>query len=744
MTFTEEAQRTATSDRSDHRSGQRAELVLALVSGAAYLVGLALEHLVGAARPWSGGAYLLAGLAGGWTTARQAWASIRRRHFEVDSLMLLAAVGAAAVGRWAEGAVLLFLFSLGHALEESALARASHSIQALGQLAPRTAWLKTGSDTVQERPVEQLRPGDVVLVRPHARVPADGLVVAGRAVVDQSAVTGESTPAEKGPWPEALAWVDDPTVLAEPVPGPPRTAGVGGADGVLGSDRVAGVGGAVGTDGVERVVGSDGVAGSDPSARSDRESAPAPGRWDAAPRSARVFAGSVNGPGAFELVVTATAQDSTLARVVALIEQAEAGQSPTQSTVKRIERIYVPAVLAGVALIALIGWAGWDQPFAVSFHRAMVVLVAASPCALAISTPAAVVSAIARAARAGALVKGGAALEALGRVQAMAFDKTGTLTWGQSQLTEVVAAAGVERQDLVQTVWAVEALSDHPLAQSVRRGLAGQIEPGQTPPVTDLEAVPGRGLRARSGSETVLVGSTRLLEESGRPLPAELALTARRLEAEGRTVMAVQRGAVCLGLIGLMDTPRQESVGTLQALRRGGVDQLVLLSGDNQSVAEAVGRAVGVDRALGELLPQDKVAAIRRLGAGGRVTCMVGDGVNDAPALAQADLGLAMGAAGSAVALEACDIALMSDDLGRVPFLRRLAQATSRVVRQNLALSLAVVAVLAPLALLDLSLTPVVLIHEGSTLLVVCNGLRLLRFEPGGDHADIEHQDRPV
>ncbi|MDR1079156.1 MAG: HAD-IC family P-type ATPase, partial [Propionibacteriaceae bacterium] len=313
-------------------------------------------------------------------------------------------------------------------------------------------------------------------------------------------------------------------------------------------------------------------------------------------------------------------------------------------------------------------------------------------------------------------------------------------------------------------VWAVEALSDHPLAEAVRRGLAsrvgagsassGQVQSGRSEidapwsgrrlEVTGLEAVPGRGLRAWIGSEPVLVGSPGWLAQSEGSWPDGLATAAADLQARGRTVMAVRRGQTDLGLIGLMDSPRQESAVTLQALRQGGVDELVLLSGDNQTVAEAVGRAVGVDRALGGLLPQDKVSAIRQLGASGRVTCMVGDGVNDAPALAQADLGLAMGAAGSTVALEAADIALMSDDLGRVPFLRRLAQATNRLVRQNLVLALVVVAVLVPLALLNLNIGPVVLIHEGSTLLVVCNGLRLLRFEPGGDHADIEHEDRPV
>ncbi|WP_269451914.1 HAD-IC family P-type ATPase [Tessaracoccus coleopterorum] len=275
--------------------------------------------------------------------------------------MIVAAAGAAAVGRLSEGAVLLFLFSLGHALEEYAMARATRSIKALGELAPRTATLRVGPDELVERPVEELQVGDVAVVRPNSRVPADGFVSVGSTAIDQSAVTGESIPVEKAAVPDVAK------ALANP---------------------------------------------------------------DAISSGSRVFAGTVNGPGAFDMVVTAAAADTTLARVVKLVTEADTAQSPTQQFIDRFQRFYVPAVILAVVVVLAVGMIWFAEPFGDSFYRAMLVLVAASPCALAIATPAAVLAGIARAGRAGVLVKGGAPLETLGKVDAMAFDKTGTLTWG--------------------------------------------------------------------------------------------------------------------------------------------------------------------------------------------------------------------------------------------------------------------------------------------------------------------------
>merc|ERR1711969_189454 len=600
---------------------------------------------------------------GGFFTVRTAIASTLRGRFEVDFLMLVAAVGAALIGRWAEGAVLLFLFSLGHALEEYALSRASKSIEALAELAPRTALVQRGAGDPVEVPVEQIAVGDVVVIRPNSRIPSDGFVISGVSAVDQSAVTGESIPVEK-----------------EPVSDPERAM---------------------------RTV-------------------------DTLPAANRVFAGTVNGSGVLEVEVTATAADSTLSKVVDLVRTADQATSPTQQFIDRFQRWYVPAVILGVAVTLLISWLAFAQRFPDAFYLAMTVLVAASPCALAI------------AARAGVLVKGGAPLETLGRVRAMAFDKTGTLTWGAPRVTSVTPAADVPESELIRTLVAVEALSDHPLAEAIVRDLEPRVPQPDRLTATDLNAVVGRGVTATIDGERVDVGNLRMFDEQQLALTGTLADAYTQARDSGQTLMIVRRGDRFLGIVGVMDASRAESAQVLSALRGANVGQLVMISGDNQRVADTVGREVGVDTAIGELLPEDKVTRITRLAETHRPIAMVGDGVNDAPAMARADVGIAMGAAGSTVALETCDIALMSDDLGRVPFAVRLSRATSRIIRQNLIASLAIIAFLILATFLGLNIGAVVLIHEGSTLIVVGNALRLLNFERGKEHHGIDHEDRPT
>jgi Cd2+/Zn2+-exporting ATPase len=650
-----------------------------------YIVGFALDLAGSEIGLWFYAAtYLLAS----WFTVQEAWANLRHGKLEVDLLMIVAAYGAACVGLWAEGAVLLALFSLGHALEEYAMGKATKNIEALGELAPRTALVLLNDGSTESRPVEQLQPGDLLLVQPNSRIPADGFVLSGSTSVDQSAVTGESIPVQKTPfdWKAELGDGQPVQPHRKPVTLPEAKKLV-----ELGAARI--------------------------------------------PDSSRLFAGTVNGNGAITMQVVAAASDSTLARVIALVEDAQSAQSPTQLKVKKVERVYVPIVIAVVAALLIVPPL-FGVAFNSAFLQAMTVLVAASPCALAIATPAATLSGISRAARAGVLVKGGAALEMLGEVDAMAFDKTGTLTWGQPRLTDVIPAKGVTRTELEDVVRAVELGSDHPLANAILAGI------GRQGPLTatGVQAVVGRGVRGMVDGRRVVVGSFDMLRDAGIKMPPQV----QDLQDQGRTVMLVGREGTYLGLLAVQDTPKTEARATLEVLHSLGVRQEVMFSGDNQSVATAIGNAVGVDEAKGGLLPEQKVAGIRALQQRGFKVAMVGDGVNDAPALAQADLGIAMGAAGSAVALETCDVALMSDDLGRVPFARRLSQATSKIVKQNLFIALAVVAVLVPAGLLGLNIAPIVLLHEGSTVLVVLNGLRLLNHDKGGDHRGIEHEDKPV
>ncbi len=637
--------------------GEKTELIFTGMCGALLLGGWILENYATVASwvPWA--LYLGAFFFGGYFTFLEAVEKIRASRFEIDLLMLVAAVGAAALGEWAEGALLLFLFSLGHGLEHYAMGRARNAIEALGSISPPTALVRRDGQAVEVK-VEELRPGDVVIVKPNERIPADGFVIKGQSSVNQAPVTGESVPVDK-----------------QPVENPQQAA-----------------------------------------ANPDNLSA-----------EYRAYAGTINGGGALEIQVTKLSSESILARVVQLVSEAEAQKSPTQLFTDRFERIFVPAVLAFVVLL-LFAWVVVDEPFRASFYRAMAVLVAASPCALAISTPSAVLSGVARAARGGVLVKGGGPLENLGRLAAIAFDKTGTLTEGKPRLTDVVAANGSTEEELLRTALAVEKLSDHPLAAAVVQGGQERLKGDTNLQAHDVQSITGRGVKAMVDKTTVYIGKDRLFDEVDGPrIPDDLRKSIESLKAGGRTTMIVRQGDVYLGVLGLMDTPRAAAKDVVARLKALGIKRLVMLSGDNQQVASAVAKQVGIDEAMGDLMPDDKVAAIKKLSQTEGVA-MVGDGVNDAPAMAGATVGIAMGAAGSDVALETADVALMADDLNHLPFAVGLSRKTSRIIRQNLWFSLGVVAFLIPATVFGLQMGAAVLFHEGSTLLVVCNALRLLNY----------------
>lgn len=638
-------------------SGINLELLFAILSGGFLLIGWLLSVLTAA--PWwlPLSFYVSACFFGGFFTLRESIENARSGQLEIDFLMLVAAVGAAVLGKWAEGALLLFLFSLGHALEHFAMGRARQAIRALAEVAPRTALVRRYGDE-QEVPVEELQPGDTVIIKPNARIPADGLVLKGESSIDQSPVTGESVPVDKRPTEQA---------------------------------------------------------------------SPDAGQFDKADAIHKVFAGTINGSGAIEVFVARRAQDTTLARVVQMVTGAVTQKSPTQRFTDRFERVFVPSVLVLVILL-LFAWVVLDEAFSASFYRAMAVLVAASPCALAIATPSAVLSAVARAGRGGVLVKGGRPLESLGRLQAIAFDKTGTLTEGKPQLVDVAPAEGITKEELLRVAVAVEKLSDHPLAAAVVRGGTETLNNQEIPAASDLQSITGRGVQAMLDNQKVWVGKVDLFDEvDGPPLPQEVRQTVSRLENEGRTTMIVRRGERYLGVLGLMDKPREAAARVIERLRKLGIGRMVMISGDNQRVAEAVAREVGLDEGRGDLLPEDKVETVRQLRQKHPVA-MVGDGVNDAPAMANATVGIAMGAAGSDVALETADVALMADDLNHLPFAVGLGRRTSHVIRQNLWLSLGMVALLIPATLFGLGIGPAVAMHEGSTLVVVVNALRLLAY----------------
>ncbi|MDU9402592.1 heavy metal translocating P-type ATPase [Pseudomonas sp. zfem004] len=636
--------------------GMNTELVFALICGALLGAGALAEQL-GLIDRMSLVLYVSAYVFGGWFTTKEAISNIRQKRFEIDTLMLLAAAGAASIGAWAEGALLLFLFSLGHSLESYAMGRAKKAIEALSKLAPTTAMVRS-TDGTNELPVELLVPGDVVIVRPNDRLPADGFVVAGFSSINQAPVTGESVPVDKRPVTDAA--------LARSKP-------------------------------------------------------------DAVDAASKVFAGTINGETLIEVEVTRRSTESTLARVIKMVSEAEVRKSPTQRFTDRFQRVFVPLVLLLVAALMCAG-IFIDEPFRDSFYRAMAVLVAASPCALAIATPSAILSGIARAARGGVLIKGGAPLEELGSLNAMAFDKTGTLTEGRPRITDVIPLAGTQVQDLLAVAIAVESMSDHPLAAAIVRDGEEMIGTRDKSQVINLTNLVGRGVRAEVDGQFVWIGKVEMFGTDGIPTLSKAALeAAERLRQSGRTTMVVRRADKDLGVIGLLDTPREGAKEALQKLREMGIGRMIMISGDHNRVAEAVARQVGLDEAWGDLMPDEKVQAIKNLRLSSKVA-MVGDGVNDAPAMAHSSVGIAMGAAGSDVALETADIALMADDIRQLPFAVGLSRHTRSIIRQNLFVSLGIVAILVPSTIMGLSIGAAVAIHEGSTLLVVFNALRLLAY----------------
>ncbi len=619
------------------------EVLFSLLSGLFLLIGWLGGTFLGFPGLISTGFYLAAYLFGGWDISQHAWHAIKERHFDTDLLMVMAALGAAFLGDFAEGALLLFLFSLGHALEERALDRARAAVRALADLAPKTALVRRDGKE-QELPVESLQLEDVVIVRPGVRIPVDGVILDGNSGVDQASVTGESLPVDK-------------------VPG------------------------------------------------------------DA------VFASTVNGEGALEVKVTRLAKDSTLSRVMKMVEEAQAQKSPTQQTVEKFERVFVPGVLILTALIIIVPPL-FGFPFRESFLRAMTLLVAASPCALALGTPATILAGVAQAARNGVLVKGGAHLENLGRLKAIAFDKTGTVTHGRPEVTDIVVfqASGWKEVDLISLAAGAESRSAHPLAQAVVR--AAQTQGAPVSVIDEVESLTGRGLRAISNGKTVWIGNQKLMDEAGVPLSPDALNHAQSFQQAGKTLMWVAMDKTAVGVIALADTLRSEASSTMQALKAAGVSHTIMLTGDNERSASAIAAQIGLTEFRADLLPEDKLTVIRELVKNYGQVAMIGDGVNDAPALANATVGIAMGGAGTDVALETADVALMGDDLSKLPFAVGLGRATRAIIVQNLFISLGVIALLIITSLTGIvSIGIAVVFHEGSTLVVVANALRLLGYQ---------------
>ena len=621
---------------------QNREMVLATFALLFLVAGLIVEHSTAWPEGVAIGLYALSYIAGGYEGAISAARMLRRGVLDIDFLMIVAALGAAYLGEWSEGAILLFLFSLSGALETFAMDRTRRAIEKLMALRPPVAIVRRNGHEV-EVPVEEVNIGEEIIVRPGEAIPLDGVVKEGISAVDQSPITGESIPVTKK-------------------------------------------------------------------------------------KGDTVFAGTINTEGSLVIVATKKAEDSTLARIIALVEEAQSERAPLQRFIDRFSQPYATSVVLFVLAYFVVGWQVLGWPFADVLYRSMTLLVVASPCALVISTPASFLSAIAAGARNGILFKGGVHLENLAKVKVIAFDKTGTLTIGKPTVTDVVPAPGYTKEALLQIAASVERRSEHPLARAIVRHAQERELPLVEP--TDFRALVGKGVRGRVNGNEVYIGRDILMEEMGYSIPPALLAKARELRDQGKTVIWVGQDGI-MGLIAVADVVRPQARDTLEVLRRLGIERIAMLTGDHKRVAEAIARQLGIDEVYAELLPEDKVTLIKELEQQAP-TAMVGDGINDAPAMALASVGIAMGAAGTDVALETADVVLMADDLGKLPFAVKLSRQARRIVFQNLLFSVGVMGFLIVATLtVGIPLPLGVVGHEGSTLVVVLNGLRMLRL-----HAD--------
>ena len=620
------------------------ETAMTAVAGLLTLLGLAVA--VAGAPPWSLMALFAAAIVvGGTPVARHSFQELwLSRSLGINTLMVIAVVGAAFIGEWAEAAIVVVLFSLGEALEGYAAEQARGALDGLLDLAPPLALKLLPAGDTQEVAVEQLAVGDRVLVRPGDRVSVDGVVRAGESAVDQAPITGESVPVEKKPGDE-------------------------------------------------------------------------------------VFAGAINTTGALEVEVTRLAADNTLSRMVALVREAQSRQAPVQRFIDRFARVYTPSVAGVAALVAVVPPLVFGQPFWGShgwLMRALQMLVIACPCALVISTPVSLVSAMTNAASRGVLIKGGRYLEALSRVRVFALDKTGTLTDGRPVVVEIVevCTCGECPEDCgLQHAASVEAQSSHPLARAL---LAEAAARGVAVPIAQsVTVLSGRGMEGIVNGAQVTVASHAHFDEY-IPHQASVCQLADELTAQGKTVILVRHGDEVCALFGVADAPRANARQAVADLKARDDVRVVMLTGDNPTVAAEIGRQVGVDEVRAGLLPEDKVSAIAALAEEYGTVAMVGDGVNDAPALARADVGIAMGGAGSAQAMETADIVLMGDDLSQLPFIVRLSRKTRGIVAANIVFALAVKAVIFALATVGLAtLWMAVVADVGASVAVILNGMRL-------------------
>ncbi|KIL51662.1 ATPase [Jeotgalibacillus alimentarius] len=625
--------------RNQKKEDQKAERKLPVTTISGILLALGFLGSFTAIPEWLVTAFYAAAIViGGYKPARSAFYAVKSRSLDMNVLMVTAAIGAAIIGEWFEGATVVWLFALGNALQNRSIERTRDSIRSLINLTPSEAVIKTADGPVK-KDVEDITVHEIMIVKPGEKIPLDGEIVAGMSSLNQAPITGESLPVDKEP-------------------------------------------------------------------------------------GDKVYAGTVNESGSLEVKVTRLSEDTTIARIIHLVEEAQEKKAPTQAFIDRFAAVYTPIVFILALLIMIVpplaGFGAWGE----WFYRGLTLLVVACPCALVISTPVAIVSAIGNAARNGVLIKGGTFLEKAGAISAIAFDKTGTLTEGKPKVTQVIALQD-DSDALVSIAKTIEEHSTHPIAQAVisyanERNISSQAG-------SQFSAIAGKGATAVIDGTEYFAGKPKLFSEMGIST-AGIDERIDVMQSEGNTLVAVGTRDRILGLIAVADTVRDITVRSIEKLKQSGIGEMVMLTGDNEGTAKKMAAETGVTRYFAELMPEDKVTAVKKLQNEGKQVAMVGDGINDAPALATADLGIAMGGAGTDTAMETADIVLMADNLEKLPHTIRLSRNAIKIIKQNIWFSL--ITKLAALVLIFpgvLTLWMAVLSDTGAALIVILNSMRLLR-----------------
>lgn len=618
---------------------KKRENILALISLIFIIIGYSFHFMIGEKATPTIGAFILAILIGGLPLFKEGLKNLSRANFTIQALMTIAIIGAAIIGEWAEGAVVVFLFALSEALESYSVDKARDSIRSLIDIAPTKALIKKANREI-EVSVEDVQVGDILLIKPGQKIALDGEVMSGVSSINEAPITGESIP-----------------VLKE--------------------------------------------------------------------ENDIVFAGTLNGEGFLEVQVTKKSTDTTIAKIIHLVEEAQAEKAPSEKFVDRFAKYYTPIIIVISLLTAIIpplffqaNWSDW-------IYSGLAVLVVGCPCALVISTPVAIVTAIGNAARHGVLIKGGVHLEQMGHLKAIAFDKTGTLTKGNPEVTDYKGFGSFTGAQVLEIARAIEEQSEHPLAKAI---IAKATEENtQRKTATNFTSITGKGASAIVNDKTYFIGNLRLFENHSS-VAVDIQEEYNKLQDEGKTVMLLGTTKEILGLIAVRDEIRDSSLNVIPLLQKLGINHTYMLTGDHEKTGRAIGKEVGIQHVQASLLPDDKLTTIQQLKEKYGEIAMVGDGINDAPALASASVGIAMGGAGSDTALETADVAFMADDLGKLPYTIRLSRKTLRIIKENISFALGLKLIALLLVIPGwLTLWIAIFADLGATLIVVLNSLRLIR-----------------